>query len=161
MHKLFSPCWEERCSPRTGSNGGTFDFSSLAVWRNTHPSEILIEWLSHVHATAPTFTAGWSCVISCGSSLQTSTFVLWWDNELGRKPCCLIKVRFQQSSGECRVVGRSSIWRCAWFESGGELQFFPSQHLLVGSGSNDGQETRLFETGSSSFPGLAKSFPAS
>lgn len=144
-------------SLRTISNGGTFDFSIFALWRNTHPSEILIEWLSHVHATAPTFTAAWSCVISYGSSLQTNTFVLWWDNELGRKSCCHIKVRFQHSAGEHRGVGRSSTWRrYARFEWGGELRFFPPQLPLVGSGSKDGKETRLRETGSSFFPNLAK-----
>lgn len=98
-------------SPRTISSGGTFDFSIFALQGNTHPSEILIEWLSHVHATAPTFTADWSCVISCGSSLQTSTFVLWWDNGSGKKSCCLIKARFQHSAGEYKLVGRSSIWK--------------------------------------------------
>lgn len=109
-----------------------------------------------MHAAAPAFTAGWSCVISCGFSLQTGTFVLWWDNELGRKLCCLIKVRFQHSAGEYMLVGRSSIWRrCAEFESGGELQFFPSQLPLVQIVRSDSKETRL-ETGSRSFPGLAK-----
>lgn len=131
--------------------------SAFSHCKETHSAEILIEWLSYVHATAPTFTAGWSCVTSRGSSLQTSTFVLWWDNELGRKSCCLIKVRFQHSAGEYRVVGRSSIWRrCTRFKSGGELHFFPSQLPLVGSGSKDGKQTRLLETGSSSFPGLSK-----
>lgn len=54
------------------------------------------------------------------------------------------------------LVSRSSIWRrCAKFESGGELQFFPSQLPLVASDSKVCKETRL-ETGSRSFPGLAK-----
>lgn len=54
-------------------------------------------------------------------------------------------------------MSRSSIWRrCARFESGGELQFFPSPLPLVGSGGQDGKGTRLLETESSSFPDLAK-----